>query len=525
MIITSAQSFFQGSMMNPGYCIQESAPFGCSYVFKWVFLAVITLSVAGCAGGFSSLDSDNYPELISENTSPKTLWHPTTSDQQGTVSSKTSASPADVHTQWHQIIRSEQLDALINEALANNPDLQATAANVLASRKQAEIRTGERLPEIDLTLDGGRSRNAIGDTSDSFNGGLNLSWELDIWNRLADAEQAALLTAEQQRLLYQAARKSLAAQIASGWIEAIEAKRQYQLAKEQEQSLYDSLQVIEDGFRSGIREALDVYSARAEWINGQSASFQRKQTLNIALRDLSVLLGRYPSVKDDIPDQLPNQLAALPTGLSSELLEQRPDIMAAYAAVQSQQFNLQVAGSNRLPRLTLTASAGATSDELSDVLRGDEFIWNALGGLTIPVFNAGTLQAEQERQYLLLKSAIADYRQTALTAFSEVETAIDNEQLITLRLDASRESVVVSEQAEDQAFERYIAGLENLNTWLQAQRTAFERTSSMMALEANLFTNRIALHQAIGGDFSVSQDSGDPLIESTSSEHSGYSHD
>lgn len=480
-------------------------------------LAMLT----GCTSSLTALDQTQYPVLYDEQTSATSLSVPVPSS----VSSASSLAITQAQQGWHHIIQSEQLDRLIAEALQNNPDLQATAANVLASRKQAEIRTGERLPEIDLTLDGGRSRNSLGTTHNSFSGQINLSWELDVWNRLADIEHAALLTAEQQSLLYQSARKSLAAQIATGWISAIEAKRQLRLAEEQEQSLYDSLHIIEDGFRSGIREALDVYSARAEWMNGQSARVQRKQTLHTALRDLSVLLGRYPSVKDDIPDALPTELKTVPSGLSTALLEQRPDIMAAYAAVQSQQLNLQVAGSNRLPRFTLTANAGASSDELSDVLRGDEFIWNALGGLALPIFNAGTLEAEQQRQYFLLKSTIADYRRIALTAFAEVEAALDNEQLITQRLTASRQSVEVSEQAEDQAFERYIAGLENLNTWLQAQRTAFQRTSSMMALEADLLINRISLHQALGGQFAQLDDVQDPLMESAISKTAGAAHD
>jgi outer membrane protein TolC len=251
----------------------------------------------------------------------------------------------------------------------------------------------------------------------------------------------------------------------------------------------------------GIREALDVYSARAEWINGQTETLARKQTLNQALREMSLLLGRYPSLLNDVPDQLPDAMPALKAGLSSRLLERRPDVQAAYSEVLSQQSDVLVAGENRLPKFTLTASVGASSDRLSDVLRGDEFIWNVLGGITAPLFNAGKLEAEEQRQQHLLVAAIAAYRQTALNAFSEVEHTIDNDHLIFQQLTSAKETVRVSKQAEQQAFERYLAGLENVNTWLQAQRTAFDRTSRAMQLEVLYFQNRIQLHQALGGGF------------------------
>ncbi|GAA3924905.1 TolC family protein [Litoribacillus peritrichatus] len=447
-------------------------------------LAVILLS--GCS---------TLGQTVSEHSSFNAL-----SDTQVPAQWQRSDSEA-VVTVWHDIIQSHQLDGLIAEALANSQDLKATAARWQAARAQAKIATGELLPEVTGSLEGGRSRSSFGEITNQYNLGLDLSWELDIWGRLSDAEQAALMTAQQQQQSYYWAKMSLASQVAIDWLNAIEAKRQFALAEAREKSLKESLAVIEDGFSTGIREALDVYSARAELMNGQTETLEKKQTLNQALRQVSLLLGRYPSLMDDIPDQLPASMPKLADGLSSSLLERRPDVQAAYAEVMSQQSEVLVAGGNRLPRFTLTASVGATSNSLSDVLRGDELIWNALGGITAPVFNAGKLAAEEQRQQYLLEAAIADYRQTALTAFSEVEQAIDSDRLIALQLGAASETVLVSKQAEQQAFESYLAGLENLNTWLQAQRTAFDRTSRKMQLEVLYFQNRIQLHQALGGEF------------------------
>ncbi len=446
---------------------------------------LITL-LSGCSTIGQTLTDQTTPNSLSETSIPA-QWQGSDSEE--------------VRTVWHDIIQSPQLDKLISEALANSQDLKATAARWQAARSQARIATGELLPEIEASLDGNRARSTFGETTNQFSLGLDLSWELDVWGRLSDAEHAALMTAQQQQQLYHWAKMSLAAQVSTDWLNTIEAKRQYALAKAQEKSLKDSLAVIEDGFSTGIREALDVYSARAEWINGQTETLEKKQTLNQALRQMSLLLGRYPSLISDIPDQLPTEMVALKAGLSSQLLERRPDVQAAYSDVLSQQSEVLVAGGNRLPRFTLTASVGATSSNLSDVLRGDELIWNALGGITAPVFNAGKLEAEEQRQQYLLEASIADYRQTALNAFSEVEQAIDNDYLIAQQLASAKETVLVSKQAEQQAFESYLAGLENLNTWLQAQRTAFDRTSRKMQLEVLYFQNRIQLHQALGGEF------------------------
>ncbi|GLQ32762.1 efflux transporter outer membrane subunit [Litoribrevibacter albus] len=470
--------------------------------------SLISLALVGLLGACSTLS-----ETVPDGTSGEAL--------SGFEIPKQWSAEADqsVSQAWHQVIASESLDSLIKEALAHNQDIKASASRVLAARSQAEITSGKLWPEIEASFEGRRQRAASGMTTNNYSLGLNLSWELDVWGRLSDSEQAALMSYQEQTFLYQSAKQSLAAQVALAWIEAIESKRQYQLAKAQEKSLKDSLDVIEDGFKSGVREALDVYSARAEWINGQTAVLERQQTVNQALRDLSVLLGRYPSLVNDIPDALPINLPTLRTNLSSRLLEQRPDVRAAYAAVMSQQSNVLVAGANRLPRFTLTGSVGASSDTLSDVLRGDELIWNALGGLTAPIFNAGQLANEEQRQQHLLEAAIAEYRQTALTAFSEVEQSIDNDHWIAQQMATAKDAVAVSKQAEQQAFESYLSGLDNLNTWLQSQRTAFERTSRLMQLETSYFQNRIQLHQALGGQFVVfassdgaSQASSDELV-------------
>ncbi|MGM0563534.1 MAG: efflux transporter outer membrane subunit [Pseudomonadota bacterium] len=399
---------------------------------------------------------------------------------------------------WPQLFTQPALDALIEEALANNQDWRATRARLRAA--VAATGDDQRWPTLSAEIDRQR-RDDDGNRSDSASAALRMNWELDIWGRLAAQNASEDFTAGALAADAAWARYSLAANVAKAWFQASAQRAQWALNRERHESLGNSLETIEDGYRRGTRQALEVYSARAELANSESQLTRSERLYQQSRYQLNLLLGRYPGAEVSVPESLPEPGEPLPAQLSSELLERRPDVRAAQLELAAKAADLKVARRNRLPRFSLTASAGNASDRLSEVASGNDPFWSALGNLTLPLFQGGALAAEQSRQAELYQAKLAEFRGTALQAFSETLNALDSESALWRQWLAARRAATTAEQAADQSFERYIAGLENFNTWLQAQRTAYDRASAAIDLQAQLLQNRVDLHLALGGRF------------------------
>lgn len=408
---------------------------------------------------------------------------------------------------WSDLVSASALEALLAEAEQNNPQLAASTARWKASMAAARISQGRTLPTLGGNVDGNRQRragtafstagNSVTETATAV---LAVNWELDIWGRLAVDAEVGQLAADEQQYLMQWTRFSLGAQLSKAWLDTIESQQQSSLARQREANLAENLDIIERGFDSGIRQALDVYSARAEAASSRANTESRLQTEQAIKRQLEVQLGRYPDGVLIAPDSAP-VVAALPRILPLSLLNRRPDVLAAQRALEAQFGRVQSAKLSRLPSLNIRGNWGASNRALHQVLSGDDMLWNIASGLTAPIFQGGQLVAEQKRQNALLEAATADYKRIVLNALLETEQAMANEMQLGQQLQAAREAGRISDLAEQQAFESYLAGLTNINTWLQAQRTAFDRQSQLLQLESSFLKNRIDLYLALGGDF------------------------
>lgn len=460
---------------------------------------ITAIAVASILAGCVQLDTntrENLSNLPNKVTSSK--WQ---DDSQGNTNKPRALALQHPAIVWTDIVSDPKLSALIADAITNNPNLQASKARTRAANAFARSSSGARWPNLDFGISKHRTGSDT-NVGDSYTANVTSSWEIDIWGRLRNTNLAAQHSAQQQQALLTWAHYSLAAQASKLWIDSIESKRQWHLAQQREKNLADNLAIIEDGFRSGIRPALDVYSARAEFANSQSNTFSRQRLFQQTQRQLAALLGLNPQSNLQIPDTLPVINKANTQQLSLSLIETRPDVSASFDALNAQLAQLKVARANRLPRLSFTGQYGASNNaSLSDALQGDDLLWSALGNLTAPLFRGGQLKNEEQRQQALLDANVADYKDRVLNAVREVEQSLDNETLLSEQQHAADIAKSTAAQAQGQAFESYVAGLSNLNTWLQAQRLAFDRRSQLMQLQAQRLKNRLDLHLALGGAF------------------------
>ncbi len=460
---------------------------------SWAFL--LSLSVTGCVSVFDKPDGEVVPaveDMLNDRSSSS-----------GASDSVASTDLAKNLAPWSELLKSVELDRLLIEANDYNLDLQAAYSRWKSTQAISRAALGRRLPSLSAGVNRNRSDVAESGVANSVTGDFTASWELDLWGRLALGHKSAFNSALQQAELLRWSQLSLASSLTQAWLDRVEAGQQLVLAQQREKNLHDSLDIIENGFRSGIREALDVYSARAEFASSQSNTLVRQQRIDDLDRQIAAFLGRYSSKNISVPTSAPRVEDVLPESLSLNLLERRPDVVASARALIAQQANLGISKASRLPSFNIRGSYGATNDSLHRVLDGDDVLWSSFLGLTAPLFQGGQLAAEQQRQQALLNASLAEYKRTVLSALFEVEQALDYELVISEQLAATRRANDISQLAEKQAFESYVAGLSNLNTWLQAQRVAFDRSSQLVQLENNLLKNRIALYLALGGDFDL----------------------
>jgi len=453
-------------------------------------LPLVFLLASGCAttGG-------NTPELPVQ---PPSNW-------------STEAATAPANNAWLTDFNDQTLSALIDSALSENFDLAAATARVQAARAQARIAGAPRLPQLSTGLGGSRSKRSgssgfavSAPISNSFDLGGDLTWEADLWGRLSAQARAATFNEQSSLADYQAARLSLAANIASGWFNLGEAQLQQRLASEQLTNFRANLDIIEQRYRDGLSSALDLRLLRSNVANAEAQVAATDRDLDVRKRNLQVLLGQHPDANFTAPQTLPELNKAVPVGLPMQLLERRPDLRAAALQMFARGADNAAAERNWLPRLALTASGGTASSQFRELFDLDQLIWSIAANLTAPIFQGGRLKGERELAQANLELAVANYGQQALIAFNEVELALAAELTLARQHRAVARAAEESTAAEALALEQYGRGLVDIITLLEAQRRSVDAQRSLLSLRNLRLQNRINLHLALGGDFAES---------------------
>lgn len=408
---------------------------------------------------------------------------------------------------WLKEFGYPKLSALVQEAFNKNPTLESQLAAVKIAQIQSVLAGADRLPQLSSGF--GTSRNKRSSTNGyalssayntSYNFSLDLSWEVDVWNRVGNEVKAALYDEVVEDADFKGAQLSLAANITKVWFDGIEAQQQLALSQRTVDNYRSTLQIIERGYDYGLYRALDVRLARSNLLGAVS----RQQTYRIvkddAVRTLEVFLGRYPSASLKFPEKLLTLSEPIQAGIPINLLNRRPDIVAATARYNAQDQRHTAAKKNRLPAIRLAGSSGMTSSDLTDLVDTDFLVWNFVSGITQPLFQGGRLDALRDEAAIRLQQAEADYKQTVLQAFKEVETLLSSAKWLHIQEKSLVETTLETTEAELLANEDYISGLTDINTLLQTQRDAFVAESSLLAVKKARLQNRVNLYLALGGE-------------------------
>ncbi len=256
-----------------------------------------------------------------------------------------------------------------------------------------------------------------------------------------------------------------------------------------------------DRLRVGAGNELDVTQARVNLQSFRDSALQIDFALAQSRRALEVLLGRYPAAELELPVELPTLAPTAATGVPSELLERRPDIVAAQRRFDAAFARVGEASAARLPRISLTAALSSITSSTFVLHDSGDVSLGGGASLFFPIFNGGQLAAQVELRTAEQKQAAAAYAQTALKAFNEVESALASEASLGTREIVLRESLSDSTRALDLEQVRYKVGSRDLRSVTQQQLTAYAANISLLRVQTEQRVQRVQLYLALGGDF------------------------
>jgi len=404
-----------------------------------------------------------------------------------------------VSSNWLAGFKDEQLTALVVEAIAHNPNLQIGAARMEQAQLYAKLAGAKLYPSVDLLARGGGKLS--GDGSGLQGGVLTANWEIDLWGRVRYGRAAAGADAASTAADYEYARQSLAAQVAKAYFLATEASLQAEVARRTIQDSDLLVQLAETRSKIGVGNDEDVFVARASVGGYRDALRGIELALEQARRALELLAGRYPAATTTVNAQLPGQTDAIPAGLPSELLERRPDVIAAERRVAAAFNRIHEAKAARLPSISLTTGLSTISSSLFVLKDRDNPTWNFGGNLLMPIFRGGALKTQVEIRTAEQKQAVAAYADVGLRAFGEVEAALSAEIAAREREKILAGTVSDNERALDIVRTQFKVGSTDLRFVNQRQLALSSVQSALVRMQAEQRVQRVNLHLALGGSF------------------------
>jgi len=409
-----------------------------------------------------------------------------------------------VEHNWLAQLDNPQVQQLVTKALAANHQFAMQTYDLEIAEQQLIVSGSQLWPELDLAFRSGRNKDNQSDSyanSNSLN--LNLSYEVDIWGKLSAADQVSNYNYLAQKANFEQYKQQLVVTVVTTWFKVIEAEKLLILYLNRVANAQQNLAIIEAGYNSGLTAALDVYLSRNDLNNELTRVSEQKTEKTKLIRQLERLIGEYPKGELLVNANLPLLTNDIPVGLPSELISRKPELKASWYQLLSQDAGLAYAHKQRFPSIVLSASIGDASADIGDLLSSSSLAWSLLGSVTAPIFNAGRLEANEEKTRLELKQGEQRYLDTLYNAFSDVENAITTEKSLKHSYYTMLAAQDNAQIAATLSFEQYQSGLVSYTTVLDAENRSFEAQTTLIKIKNQLIANRINLHFSLGGDFST----------------------
>jgi Cu(I)/Ag(I) efflux system outer membrane protein len=412
-------------------------------------------------------------------------------------------SQAPLSVGWRDFFTDERLLALIEAGLESNRDLRIAALTLAEARVLARLQNAERLPTAEVQGSdtyAGTFRQGAEKPRDRFEASGMVSFELDLFGRLKSMSDAALHTYLGAQEGKKAVQIALVAQVARAYLAARLAEEQLDVARNTLKILRESYAFINSRIQAGQASFLDLEQARSMIESAGANVAQREREAVKSRTALRLLVGDFAELP--LPPAVPlarQSLAALPQGVSSEVLLNRPDIMEAEHNLMAANANIGAARAAFFPSISLTGRLGYMSDELNTLISPGTSFWSFLPSINLPIFTGGRNRANLELAEIRKEKSIVEYEKSIQTAFREAADALLSRESFIDQLAAQKRYLAIQRQVRELALNRYVNGAVSYLEVLDAQRNIFPAEQDLLMLRRDQLLNEINLYTALGG--------------------------
>ncbi|MDB6125046.1 MAG: cation/multidrug efflux system, outer rane channel TolC [Pedosphaera sp.] len=461
---------------------------------------LLILSIGVLVGGCTMMPKYERPAAPVNNSWPNAA----------AINGPTNVSAADLD--WRDFFDDPQLQNLIGRALVNNRDLRIAALRVEQSRAQYRIQRAELYPGIQgdasvvrqktsSTIFDNNSTVTTGQAQTTYNVGVDAAYEVDLFGRIRSLKQEAL----ERYFATDEARKSvqiaLVSQVASEYLTLLQLQEAKRIAQQTLEAVQSSYNLNKRSFEAGAASELDLRTAEAQVQTAQVNMANYTQLVAQSENALVFLVGQ------PLPNELPSGkswreqhlLADLPVGLPSEVLQRRPDILAAEHNLKAANADIGAARAAFFPRILLTGSAGTASAKLTDLFTGPSAVWSFSPQITVPIFDLGSTRAKLDVSKISKRIEIANYEKAIQTAFREVADALVVRSIIDQKLRAQELLLQAQQKRFDLTNARYRQGVDSYVAVLLAQQDLYAAQQDLLQFQATRLLNAITLYRSLGG--------------------------
>jgi multidrug efflux system outer membrane protein len=411
---------------------------------------------------------------------------------------------------WWQVFNDKALQGLITQALAGNYDLKVAVARIDEARAQVDVVRADYYPQVGYGANAAREKSFIplpqlqgNITYNSFQAAVNAAWELDVWGRIRRSTEAASAGLYAQEDVRRAVMLTLVSSIAANYFLLIELDRQLAIAEESAGVFKQTLDLFTQRFEAGRDSKLGVVRAQAAYDSSNATIASLHRAITQEENAICVLLGSYPHTIERGTRLEQQTMPATPVGLTSDLLQRRPDIMQAEQVMIAANAEIGVAVANYFPRIGLSALYGGQGVKIDDLFKSNFSIWSIAAGLTGPIYQGGRLKAQVQAQEAFWNETIAQYKKTVTGAFQETSDALVAQQTLVAQRTSLESQVKALREAVDLAMQRYTGGRATYFEVLDAEQSLFPSEDALAQAQRDQLIAVVSLYKALGGGWNL----------------------
>lgn len=415
---------------------------------------------------------------------------------------------------WWRIYNDPVLDKLESELEISNQNIKAAEAAYRSAHAEVGVQRGALFPTISANASateshgrgtGGTQSGGSATTRREYRAGFQADWQIDLWGRIRRTIEGAAATAEASAADLAAARLSAQGELAAAYFQMRAAEEQKRRLDASVAAFQESLTIAQNRYEVGVAALGDVLTARTQLESAQAQAINIELTRAQLEHAIAVLVGKPPAELTIERAPMTATVPVVPAGIPSALLERRPDIASAERRMAAANAQVGVAVSAWFPNLTLSGSYGFAATALSSLLNASNAVWSFGPAIAETIFNGGTRISEERQARANYDQAVAQYRQTALAAFQQVEDNLASLRILESQAVVLNQTVADARQAEQIALNQYKAGTVDFTTVVTAQATRLNAETTALNVLSQRLTASVDLVVALGGGWQASQ--------------------